>query len=166
MRSIFFLAVVVAALTALATAKPSHAIIAALLRKEPGRDLHARSGIDPSSISKECQPDCTSVLQKLDVRSLFQFRTPSLPSLGPQGRFWPFRVATQNCNFCRIARLRRANVRRITLISLGPASTASSPSDRFPNSALLAKTTWAVEFRPLCVTTPDATCPFSLSLSV
>jgi len=78
MRTTFFLALVIAALAALATAKPSHAIIAALLRKEPGRGLRARSGIDPSSISKECQPDCTPVLQKLDVRSLFQFRIPVL----------------------------------------------------------------------------------------
>jgi len=84
MRTTFFLALV-AALAALATAKPSHAIIAALLQKEPGRGLRARSGIDPSSISKECQPDCTPVLQKLNVRSLFQFRIPVLANpLGPR----------------------------------------------------------------------------------
>ena len=41
--------VVVAALATLATAKPAHAIIAALLRKQPGRGLHPLSEIDPSS---------------------------------------------------------------------------------------------------------------------
>ena len=89
MKSTFFLAVVVAALAALAAAKPSHAIIAALLRlgEQPGRGLHARSGINPSSISEQCQSSCTSVLQKLNVRRLFQFRIPSSPPLGLERRF-------------------------------------------------------------------------------
>ena len=80
MKGTFFLVVVVvAAFASLASAKPSHAIIAALLRKESGRGLHARSGsIDPSSISKECQPSCTSVLQKLDVRKPFLVSHPFL----------------------------------------------------------------------------------------
>ncbi len=73
-----FLAVVATALVA--AAKPSHAAIAALQHRQPGSGLHARSGIDPSSIPSQCQPNCTPILQKLDVCPLFPITLQSLPS--------------------------------------------------------------------------------------
>jgi hypothetical protein len=63
--SILFLNVVATALVVVA--KPSHSIIAALLHAQSGSGLYVRSGIDPSSIAPQCQPDCTPVIQKLDV---------------------------------------------------------------------------------------------------
>ena len=67
--STVFLAVLATALVAVANA--SHSDIAALLRRESGSDLHARTGVNPSSISTQCQPDCTSIINKLDVRRRF-----------------------------------------------------------------------------------------------
>jgi hypothetical protein len=67
--STVFLAVIATALVAVAN--PSHSDIAALLHRQSGSDLHARSGINPSSISTQCQPDCTTIINKLDVRRRF-----------------------------------------------------------------------------------------------
>lgn len=67
--STILLAVVVA--TALvAVAKPSHSNIAALLLRHSSSGLHARSGIDPSSITTPCRPVCTTIIEKLDVGRL------------------------------------------------------------------------------------------------
>ncbi|KAF8497762.1 hypothetical protein F5888DRAFT_249700 [Russula emetica] len=63
--STVFLTVVTTALVV--GAKPSHSIIAALLHGQSGSGLYVRSGIDPSSIAPQCQPDCTPVIQKLEA---------------------------------------------------------------------------------------------------
>src|SRR6266702_1616577 len=71
MRRALLFAVIVTPLVAVA--KPSDSTLAALLHRQLTSDLRARSGIDPSSISKECQPQCTTIIQTLDVRSLYLF---------------------------------------------------------------------------------------------
>jgi hypothetical protein len=58
-------------LAVVAAAKPSHSNIAALLLRQSGSNLQARSGIDPSSIAPQCQPVCTTIIKKLDVRRPF-----------------------------------------------------------------------------------------------
>ncbi|KAF8463019.1 hypothetical protein DFH94DRAFT_481817 [Russula ochroleuca] len=63
--STVFLAVFATALVAVA--KPSHSVIAGLLLRQSSSDLHARSGINPSSISAQCQPDCTTIIKNLDA---------------------------------------------------------------------------------------------------
>ncbi|KAI9439219.1 hypothetical protein H4582DRAFT_124450 [Lactarius indigo] len=49
-----------------AVSKPSDATLVALLDRQLTSVLLARSGVDPSSISKECQPQCTTIIQTLD----------------------------------------------------------------------------------------------------
>lgn len=89
MKCTVFLVVFATAFVAVANAKLSHNIMAALRRGQPSLGFHRRSGINPSSVAKECQPTCTSIIQKLDVR-VFSFRSAvplSSPSLrGGRGR--------------------------------------------------------------------------------
>ncbi|KAH9981678.1 hypothetical protein BJV74DRAFT_854347 [Russula compacta] len=66
MKCTVFLVVFATTFVAVANAKVSHSIIAALRRRQPSLGLHRRSGINPSSVSKECQPTCTPIIQKLD----------------------------------------------------------------------------------------------------
>ncbi|KAH9009676.1 hypothetical protein EDB83DRAFT_2452984 [Lactarius deliciosus] len=65
MRSVFFLAVIAAPLIALAD--PEGSPFADLVRRLPDPNLHARSSIDPSSVSKECQSTCTPIIKTLDA---------------------------------------------------------------------------------------------------
>jgi hypothetical protein len=69
MRSIFFLAAIAAPLIALA--EPGDSTLPEVVRRLPGPSLRARSGIDPSTISKECQPQCTAIIKTLDVCTPF-----------------------------------------------------------------------------------------------
>jgi len=50
-----------------AAAKPSHSFIAALQGRQPSQDLHARSGVDPSSIASQCQSSCSNIVKTLDA---------------------------------------------------------------------------------------------------
>ncbi|KAH9012781.1 hypothetical protein EDB85DRAFT_2222078 [Lactarius pseudohatsudake] len=63
MRSVFFLAVIAAPLIALAD--PEGSPFAVLVRRLPDPNLLARSSIDPSSVSKECQSTCTPIIKTL-----------------------------------------------------------------------------------------------------
>ncbi|KAH9028724.1 hypothetical protein EDB84DRAFT_1563021 [Lactarius hengduanensis] len=65
MRSVFFLAAIATPLIALA--EPGGSPFAELVRRQPGPNLHARSNIDPSSVSKECQSTCTPIIKTLDA---------------------------------------------------------------------------------------------------
>ncbi|KAH9172443.1 hypothetical protein EDB89DRAFT_1965288 [Lactarius sanguifluus] len=66
MKNVFFLAAIVTPLVALA--EPEGSPFAELVRRLPGQNLHARSNtIDPSSVSKECQPTCTPIIKTLDA---------------------------------------------------------------------------------------------------
>ncbi|KAI9439218.1 hypothetical protein H4582DRAFT_2075881 [Lactarius indigo] len=65
MKGIFFLVVIAAPLIALAESGGSP--FAELVRRLPGQNLHARSGIDPSTVSKECQSTCTPIIKTLDA---------------------------------------------------------------------------------------------------
>ncbi|KAH8985261.1 hypothetical protein EDB86DRAFT_2959884 [Lactarius hatsudake] len=58
MKSVFFLAAIATPLIALA--EPGGSPFAELVRRLPGPNLHARSNIDPSSVSKECQSTVAS----------------------------------------------------------------------------------------------------------
>ncbi|KAH8985257.1 hypothetical protein EDB86DRAFT_2959848 [Lactarius hatsudake] len=63
MRSVFFLAALAAPLIALAD--PEGSPFAELVRRLPDLNLLARSSIDPSSVSKECQSTCTPIIKTL-----------------------------------------------------------------------------------------------------
>ncbi|KAH8985404.1 hypothetical protein EDB92DRAFT_1370822 [Lactarius akahatsu] len=63
MRSVFFLAVIAAPLIALAD--PEGSPFAELVRRLPDPNFLARSSIDPSSVSKECQSTCTPIIKTL-----------------------------------------------------------------------------------------------------
>ncbi|KAH9012777.1 hypothetical protein EDB85DRAFT_2158710 [Lactarius pseudohatsudake] len=65
MKSVFFLAAIATPLIALA--EPGGSPFAELVRRQPGSNLHARSNIDPSSVSKECQSTCTPIIKTLDA---------------------------------------------------------------------------------------------------
>lgn len=65
MRGVLLFAVIVTPL-AVAVAKPSDSSLAALSNRQLTSDLRARSGINPTSISKECQSQCTTIIQTLD----------------------------------------------------------------------------------------------------
>ncbi|KAN0133499.1 hypothetical protein V8E53_008667 [Lactarius tabidus] len=65
MKSVFFLAALVAPIIALA--KPGDSALAEVVRRQPGPNLLARSGIATSSISKECQSQCSPVITTLDA---------------------------------------------------------------------------------------------------
>jgi hypothetical protein len=73
MKSVFFLAALVAPLIALA--EPGDSALGEVVRRQPGPNLLARSGIATSSISKECQSQCSPVITTLDVCAAF---SPSL----------------------------------------------------------------------------------------
>ncbi|KAH9057355.1 hypothetical protein EDB87DRAFT_1117945 [Lactarius vividus] len=61
----FFLAAIAAPLIVLA--EPEGSPFAELVRRLLGSNLHARSSIDPSSVSKECQSACTPIIKTLDA---------------------------------------------------------------------------------------------------
>jgi len=67
MKRISTVSLTVVAVALVVVAKPSHSIIAALLHGQSGSGLYVRSGIDPTSIASQCQPNCTPVIQKLDA---------------------------------------------------------------------------------------------------
>ena len=69
MKSIFFLAAIAAPLIALA--ELGDTVLAEVVRRQTGSRLLARSGIDPSSISEECQSQCSPVITTLDVCTPF-----------------------------------------------------------------------------------------------
>ena len=71
MKSPFFLAAVAAPLIVLAELRE-------VVRGLPGPSLLARSDIDPSTFSKECQPQCISIISTLEVytHSLFPPSNP------------------------------------------------------------------------------------------
>lgn len=69
MKSVFFLAALAAPLIALA--EPGNPGLAEAVRRRLGPNLLARAGIPTSSISKECQSSCSSIVSTLDVRTVF-----------------------------------------------------------------------------------------------
>jgi hypothetical protein len=72
MKSVFFLAAFAAPLLARASAEPA---LAEVVRRQPGSHILARSGIDPSSISPECQSVCTPIITTLDVCTCLTYIT-------------------------------------------------------------------------------------------
>ncbi|KAI0299987.1 hypothetical protein B0F90DRAFT_1668482 [Multifurca ochricompacta] len=65
MKIALVLAVIAAPLVAVA--EPSDSVLAGVLLRQLGSGLHARSGIDPSTISKECQSPCSPIIKTLDA---------------------------------------------------------------------------------------------------
>ena len=77
MKTVFFLAVLAAPLFALA--EPGDLALAEVVRRQPGPKLLARVGIPTSSISKECQSSCSSIISTLDVCTAFYPHPPEQP---------------------------------------------------------------------------------------
>ncbi|KAF8264836.1 hypothetical protein EI94DRAFT_1805270 [Lactarius quietus] len=65
MKSIIFLAAIAAPLFALA--EPGGSALAEVVHRLRGQNLLARSGIDTSSVSTECQSQCSPIINTLDA---------------------------------------------------------------------------------------------------
>ncbi|KAF8264839.1 hypothetical protein EI94DRAFT_1805272 [Lactarius quietus] len=65
MKSIFFLAAIAAPLFALA--EPGDSALAEVVRRQPGPNLLARSGINPALIAQACQSQCSPVIKTLNA---------------------------------------------------------------------------------------------------
>ena len=109
MKSVFFLAALAAPLIALA--EPGDSALAEVVRRQPGPHLLARSGIATSSISKECQSQCSPIITTLDVCTAF-FPHPPGPGAQLFIFFWYRRLARA---------LLHANAPKRTLILSGLA---------------------------------------------
>ena len=65
MKVVFFLAAISVPLLALA--EPGDPALAQAVRRQPGSRFYARSGVDPSTVTPECQSVCTPIITTLDV---------------------------------------------------------------------------------------------------
>lgn len=115
MKSVFFLAALAAPLIALA--EPGNPGLAEAVRRRLGPNLLARAGIPTSSISKECQSSCSSIVSTLDVRTVFF----PLTRWSTMFIFWCCRLAMASLH---------ANAHRRTLTLSGTAWNASKHSAR------------------------------------
>ena len=73
MKVVFFLAAISAPLLALA--EPGDLALAQAVRRQPGSRFYARSGVDPSTVTPECQSVCTPIITTLDVSTCLTYIT-------------------------------------------------------------------------------------------
>jgi hypothetical protein len=73
MKVVFFLVAISAPLLALA--EQGDPALAQAERRQPGSRFHARSGVDPTLVTPDCQSVCTPIITTLDVCTCLTYIT-------------------------------------------------------------------------------------------
>ena len=167
MKSLFFLAAISAPL--IAQAEPGEAVRGLL-----GPSLRARSaGIDPSTLSEECQSQCTYIINTLDVCTT-SFPTRSISLTQRFIFFWGAAFTLVGLQWRRFMRMHTSEVRRFRdLHELPPSARSTIRRDRSCRRLhwLLSSLTFPALSAPIDVATAfgvafqDACAEFGLELN-